>query len=283
MSFTRSPLLLLVALMMSACSFMGGSDENRVDAGDFEMPDSVTIDLTGEAPLQPEQEAAKEQSAPASTAPDAIAIPNAEQAQPESAKSDQEPTKPALDADAAGVLERLNKPVGEAITRDPEQVKQAELAQSDYNRAIGELRKGNLDSAQARFKDLSAQYPALSGPIVNQAIILRKKGKTQEAYDLLQKSILQHGKNPHLLNELGVLSRQLGKFKQAQVSYESAIRVDERFAAAHYNLGVLADLYLHDPVLAKQEFEIYQTLIPEPDKKVSGWIIELQRRAARAP
>ena len=110
---------------------------------------------------------------------------------------------------------------------------------------------------------------------------MRKKGNIQEAYDLLQKSILQHGKNPRLLNELGVLSRQLGKFRQAQVSYESAIRIDENYAPAHYNLAVLADLYLHDPVLALKEFETYQTLLPEPDKKVNGWIIELQRRAAR--
>lgn len=65
------------------------------------------------------------------------------------------------------------------------------------------------------------------------------------------------------------------------MSYESAIRIDENYAPAHYNLAVLADLYLHDPVLALKEFETYQTLLPEPDKKVNGWIIELQRRAAR--
>lgn len=170
----------------------------------------------------------------------------------------------------------------EPVTLDPEQVAQGKKAQSDYNRAVGELRKGNLDSALARFQQLAAQYPALGGPIVNQAIILRKQGKQQEAYDLIQANLLQHSKNPHLLNELGVVSRQLGKFKQAQVSYESAIRIDARFATAHYNLGVLADLYLHDPLMALQEFQTYQTLIPEPDKTVAGWIIELERRAARS-
>ncbi|RLT98090.1 hypothetical protein [Ketobacter sp.] len=267
MKFIKSTLLLAMLVLMAGCASTAdrgslfGSDE-------FEMPESVTIDLTGEEPED-------KQAAPTADATDVP--PDSAGTEPVTA----EPQTAIKDADSAAVLERLKQPGTEPVTRDPEQVKQANAARSDYNRALAEMRKGNLDSAQARFSKLNAEYPLLAGPIVNQAIILRKKGQTQQAYDLLQKSILQHGKNPRLLNELGLLSRQLGKFKQAQVSYESAIRIDEGYAVAHYNLAVLADLYLHDPVLALKEFETYQTLIPEPDKKVSGWIVELQRRAAR--
>jgi tetratricopeptide (TPR) repeat protein len=246
-----------VLVLSSGCAI---KKESPIEPGDFEMPESVTIDLTGAAP----------EDTPATVKAEATST----------AKNT--PQQPAIkDQDSAAVLDRLKQKQTEAVTRDPEQEKQAKLARSDFNRALSEMRKGNLDAAEARFKDLAMQYPALSGPIVNQAIILRKKGKTQEAYELLQKSILQHGKNPRLLNELGILSRQLGKFKQAQVSYESAIRIDENYANAHYNLAVLADLYLHDANLALTQFEIYQNLIPEPDKKVGGWIKELQRRAAR--
>lgn len=269
MKFIRSTALLSLLALSGGCSMLGGAEDKQLEAGDFEMPESVTIDLTGES--RPEQ-----------TEEDSTVTPDTSTTDTSTEDTQADNSNTIKDADSAAVLDRLNKSGQEQpITRDPEQAKQAELAQSDFNRAVGEMRKGNLDAAQARFRDLAAQYPALSGPIVNQAIILRKKGKTQEAYDLLQKSILQHGKNPRLLNELGVLSRQLGKFKQAQVSYESAIRIDETYAVAHYNLAVLADLYLHDPALALKEFETYQTLIPQPDKKVSGWIIELQRRAAR--
>ncbi|MEE2731681.1 MAG: tetratricopeptide repeat protein [Pseudomonadota bacterium] len=267
MKFIKSTLLLAILVLMAGCASTAdrgslfGSDE-------FEMPESVTIDLTGEEPEEKSE-----------AAPSTDAAPVTEATEPAAPAAEQQTA--VRDADSAAVLERLKQPGTEPVTRDPEQVKQANAARSDYNRALAEMRKGNLDSAQARFTKLNAEYPLLAGPIVNQAIILRKKGQTQQAYDLLQKSILQHGKNPRLLNELGLLSRQLGKFKQAQVSYESAIRIDERYAVAHYNLAVLADLYLHDPVLALKEFETYQTLIPEPDKKVSGWIVELQRRAAR--
>lgn len=270
MRFIKSTGLLLALLLVAGCA--STKDKGSLfGSEEFEMPESVTIDLTGEAP---------EEKADTPEATETGAAEAAEKSEDLAAATDTG-KKAIKDEDSAAVLNRLNQTGVEPVTRDPEQVKQANSARSDYNRALAEMRKGNLDSAEARFKKLSEQYPLLSGPIVNQAIILRKKGQTQEAYDLLQKSILQHGKNPRLLNELGVLSRQLGKFRQAQVSYESAIRIDERYAAAHYNLAVLADLYLHDPALALQEFETYQTLIPEPDKTVSGWIIELQRRAAR--
>lgn len=271
----KSTCLLAMLLVLAGCA--STKDKGSLfGSEDFEMPESVTIDLTGEEPK--EESASKDEATEKTSAQesaDTTAATGEEISQPD---SDQKAIK---DADSAAVLDRLNQPAAEMVTRDPAQVKQADAARSDYNRALAEMRKGNLDSAAARFQKIGEQYPLLSGPIVNQAIILRKKGQTQEAYDLLQKSILQHGNNPRLLNELGLLSRHLGKFKQAQVSYESAIRINERYAVAHYNLAVLADLYLHDPGLALQEFETYQSLIPEPDKKVSGWIIELQRRAAR--
>lgn len=192
--------------------------------------------------------------------------------------------KSTIDDDSAAVLGRL-KAQGSApavVARDSEHEKQAQAARADFDRALIEMKKGNLDSALALFRQLSGQYPALAGPIVNQAIILRKKGQLEAAHKLLQDNLLTHARNPYLLNELGVISRQLGQFKKAQASYEAAIRIDPNYAKAHYNLGVLADLYLHDPALALQSFNRYQALIPEPDKKVDGWIKDLERRAAKS-
>ncbi len=174
------------------------------------------------------------------------------------------PTAPAETVEQR--LERLKQQRIEAFTLNvsSDQAKQAKEAQPEFERALTEMRKGNLDSALERMKSVSANYPALGGPIVNQAIILRKMGKTQEAYDLLHNTLINHGKNPFLLNELGVISRELGKFKQAQASYESAIRIDPNFPSAHYNLAVLADLYLHDPVQALAEFQASKIIFKWP-------------------
>ncbi|MAR92330.1 MAG: tetratricopeptide repeat protein [Pseudomonadota bacterium] len=272
MRFTSHLLVPALVLVLGGCALgQKGSGESE----DFTMPESVSIDLGEPVATPPDKQEPAAATAPEATGPEASA-PETEGTPPPPADS-----AGIQDADSAAVLRRLQQ--GEPVTRDPAQVKQAELARSDFNRAIASMRNNDLDQAMARFQDLAMQYPALAGPIVNQAIILRKKGQLQEAYDLLQNSLLQHGKNPRLLNELGIISRRLGKFRQARVSYESAIRIDAAYATAHYNLAVLADLYLHDPELALKEFKQYQALIPEPDKTVGRWIIELERRAERAP
>lgn len=272
MLFTRTTLaLLLSALLVSGCA----TRDSKTDTGDFEMPESVTIDLGIE------EESKKPEKAEQQTAE----IPEKEAEQPSgpaTAIPTQETAAAIKDTDSAEVLARLKKQQptpAPTLARDVEHERQAQEAKEEFKRALGELKNNNLDVAYARFERLSKKYPALAGPIVNQAIILRKKDKSKEAYDLLQNALLAHAKNPYLLNQLGVVSRELGKFKQAQVSYETAIRIDKNYAKAHYNLGVLADLYLHNPQLALSEFQIYQTLVPEPDKQVAGWIKELQRRA----
>ncbi|MEE8308357.1 MAG: hypothetical protein V3R81_13905, partial [Gammaproteobacteria bacterium] len=48
-------------------------------------------------------------------------------------------------------------------------------------------------------------------------------------------------------------------------------------ALAHYNLGVLLDLYLKRPAEALPHYERYQTLAGE-DERVTKWIIDLRRR-----
>ncbi len=165
--------------------------------------------------------------------------------------------------------------------KNPEHEAQAKAARSEYHVALAEMKSGNLEGALSILRTLSTQYPLLSGPVVNQGIILRKQGKLKEAKKVLQDALFKKYQNPYLLSELGAINRDLGKFKQAKQAYLSAIRIEGAYANAHYNLGVLADLYLHDPELALKEFKAYQALQEKPNKKVKGWIKELARRVKR--
>ncbi len=165
--------------------------------------------------------------------------------------------------------------------KNSEHEAQAKAARAEYHVALAEMKSGNLDGALSIFKTLSSQYPLLSGPVVNQGIILRKQGKLKDAQKVLQDALFKKYQNPYLLSELGAINRDLGKFKQAKQAYLSAIRIEGAYANAHYNLGVLADLYLHDPELALKEFKAYQALQEKPNKKVKGWIKELSRRVKR--
>ncbi len=162
--------------------------------------------------------------------------------------------------------------------KNDEHRQQASAALDDFKRAVRDLKKGNLDLAYERFETIHTSYPQLVTPVINMSIILRKQKKYDDALAALLTAQTLAPEDPNLLNELGVVNRYLGQFADAKSNYQSAISIDVNFAKAHYNLGVLADLYLHDPELALTEFKIYQTLLAEPDKTVAGWIAELERR-----
>ena len=276
--------LALTALILAGCATTP-KQEKEPDKS-FQLPESVQVDLSGAKPgeaaqpAKPEQKPAEGQPAPEKAAPQA-----GTQTAAGTTPSAEQPKTGVTDQDSAAVLQRMKaakqQPETPVVTHSPQQVKQAEEAGPEFNRALIEMKKGNLDSALARFQKLAQQYPLLGGPVVNEAIILRKKGQLEQANKLLQDNLLNHTQNPYLLDELGITSRELGQFKKARASYESAIRVDPNYARAHYNLAVLADLYLHDPELALKEFKIYQSLLPTPDKKVTGWLLEIERRIAR--
>jgi hypothetical protein len=58
-----------------------------------------------------------------------------------------------------------------------------------------------------------------------------------------------------------------------------AVTVSPDYALAHYNLGVLNELYLQRLDVALRHFEIYQSLVGD-DKQVEKWISDLRRRVA---
>ena len=223
--------------------------------------------------------AAEEESTPvATTKPSPIEV---EKTVPAEQKTASLTAQPSVSKKAPSIIS-ASPPTPKALrAKNPEHEAQAKAGRTEYQVALSEMKSGNLDGALSIFKTLSAQYPLLSGPVVNQGIILRKQGKLEEAKKVLQDALFKKYQNPYLLSELGAINRDLGNFKQAKQAYLSAIRIEGAYANAHYNLGVLADLYLHDPELALKEFKAYQALQVKPSRKVKGWIKELGRRIKR--
>jgi tetratricopeptide (TPR) repeat protein len=76
-----------------------------------------------------------------------------------------------------------------------------------------------------------------------------------------------------------MLLRRNGNFLEAEAAYLKAVTVSPDYALAHYNLGVLNELYLQRLEVALKHFETYQSLVGE-DKQVAKWIADLTRRVA---
>lgn len=165
-----------------------------------------------------------------------------------------------------------------AVTVDPAKQQAAMAVAADYARALGLMQAGSDADAMALLRQISQKQPQLSGPLVNQAVILLKQEKYAEAEKALRQALAINARNPFANNLLGVALREQGKFPEARAAYEAALAIDPDYAKAHFNLGVLADLYLQDLPLALGHYEKYQSLQSKPDPAVANWIVDLQKR-----
>lgn len=168
------------------------------------------------------------------------------------------------------------------VPHDEEAIPQAQEAIDEYIRAMQAMREGRLDDAQIMLQSISARYPRLSGPLVNQGIIHLRQESFQDAERVLREALEVNEKNPYAHNALGVALREQGEFDKAEAQYRKALDLDPLYARAHFNLGVLAELYKQDLVQALEHFRAYQELQRQPDSTVDNWLTDLERRAPQA-
>ncbi len=149
----------------------------------------------------------------------------------------------------------------------------------DFKLAIGLLNDDKLEQAQTVLKKMTKDYPQLAGPYANLGVVYSRQKNWQEAQLVLEMGHEKNGKNIKILNQLGFVYRQLGMFKQAEKSYLAAIKEAPVNATAYRNLGILYDIYMGQFVQASEYYQKYQGMMDKPDRKVAGWIVDINRRA----
>ncbi len=149
---------------------------------------------------------------------------------------------------------------------------------ADYQKAIVLMKAQQLNDAYALFDDIQGKTPMFSGPVLNQAMIRIRQQNYKEAELLLKRAIGINEKNPFTYNLQGLVYRQQGRFADSRAAYEKALTISPNYAKAHFNLAVLADLYLQDLPFALQHYEAYQALQTTPDTTAAKWIVDLQKR-----
>ncbi len=164
------------------------------------------------------------------------------------------------------------------VTVDMAKQQAAMAVAPEYARAMGMMAAGKDAEAEKLLARIAEKAPHFSGPLVNMAVLQLKQQHYAEAQALLQKAIAINAKNPYAYNLLGVSLREQGKFADARAAYETALSLDPNYAKAHFNLGVLADLYMQDLPLALTHYERYQGLQNKSDTGVGNWIVDLQKR-----
>lgn len=108
-------------------------------------------------------------------------------------------------------------------------------------------------------------------------LALQKAGQGEAAKGAYRKALSLDPGQAMAANNLALLLRDGGRFKQARALLERAIKANPDQASLHYNLAVICDIYLLDRHTAIQQYRAYQRLLKKPDRRVAGWIAQLQR------
>ena len=153
-----------------------------------------------------------------------------------------------------------------------------EEARGLFSRAIEAVKEDKQVLAKQLFSQLVEKYPELSGPYVNLGIIYEHEGDDQRAEKFYRQALAINHNNLDAYNHLGLLYRHRGQFDQAESFYLQAVLVWPGYAEGYYNLGILYELYMGRLSDALEQFQKYQQLQEKPDRKVEGWIKDLQRR-----
>ncbi len=154
-------------------------------------------------------------------------------------------------------------------------------AQTLYEQAVAAMAAGNALDAELRFKEFLLNYPDFPGAWVNLAILAAGKGDDAAAASHIESALQIDPANAAALNQLGMLNRRQGYFPEAEAAYMKAVTAQPGYALAHYNLGVLHELYLQQLDTALQHFELYLEF-GGGDEQVEKWVVDLKRRISVA-
>ena len=152
--------------------------------------------------------------------------------------------------------------------------------QALFERAVELQSAGKYEAAQVLLLEITAEQPELAGPWVNLGLIHAHAGDSATAADAFATALQANPKNCDALTQLGVLKRREGDFEGAEAMYRRCLDANPGYAHAYLNLGILYELYMGRYGEALAAYNDYQVIVPEPDARVHGWVIDLERRVA---
>jgi tetratricopeptide (TPR) repeat protein len=151
-------------------------------------------------------------------------------------------------------------------------------AMQRFNFSKSAMAQSSWKVAEEGFLTLADDYPELSGPALNLALVYRHKEDNRQAEHWFKQSFARNKNNLQAYNQYAIFLREQGRFEQAEAAYQQALSISEADADTHLNLGILYDLYRGEKKSALQHFYRYQELQLSEDRVVAGWIADLERQ-----
>jgi len=149
-----------------------------------------------------------------------------------------------------------------------------------FDQALDAIHAERYAEAEKLLKELTTRDPTLSGPWVNLGSVYAELGDDAAAAAAYKRAVEVNPDSCAAYIELGVLARRAGDFLSAEADYLACTSRVPNFREAYLNLGILYELYLGRLDDALKAYQTYQSLSDSPDRRVAGWVSDLQRRLA---
>lgn len=160
-------------------------------------------------------------------------------------------------------------------TSSPSGIVLADIDQIQYEQALDNMQKGELNSARNTLEKIATRQPKHFGVRLNLAIIAFQQDKLENAEKLAKEGLKLNEESADLYNLMGLISVEKKAFKEARASYEKAISLNDTLANAYYNLALLLDIYFQDIPAAFENYNFYLALEPD-DQATKDWIDQLK-------
>lgn len=143
--------------------------------------------------------------------------------------------------------------------------------------AMGENRWAN---ASALLVSLKSQRPDLAEVHAALGWVARQQGDQEQAMAAYRTAFEINPYDAVSANNLALLLREKGRFREAVTLLQEEIEYSPETADLHYNLAVIAELYLLDLELALNHYRRFRKLTEteQEGQLVAGWIADLERR-----
>jgi Flp pilus assembly protein TadD len=147
-----------------------------------------------------------------------------------------------------------------------------------FAQALTAIEAQRWSQAEPLLRKVTSDQPGLAGPWVNLAQVYVATEQLEEARLALSQAVKANPNHCAARNQLGVLSRQAGEFSAAEEHYKRCLSVEPDNETVVLNLGILYELYLGRLPEALAAYRQYQDLSDSEDRKVKGWVMDLERR-----
>lgn len=145
------------------------------------------------------------------------------------------------------------------------------------------LEYGRLADAKTEFTAYNLRRPKAPEGFKQLAVAEYRGRETAAADSHIRKALQLDDSDPDTWNSLGLIQIQAGRLRDADVSFEAALKQDAHFAPALINLAVLRHQQLGDRSGALELYRRYVKLKPTPDDAEAVEQVILQIEAELRP